>query len=132
MDFVMTVWTLLLPYRMKLCLAKLSWTASFLDSSGFDKSMYLRTYVCQKSVFLQTKIITSMLPCFFLSGYSFTNINDSLDSRGRGKAISLALLYHLFFSSLFYASYKIMYVMLLILGVNWMSCYVWIDTAMNE
>ena len=34
--------------------------------------------------------------CFFLSGFSFTNIHDSQDSRGKGRLYLFILLYHFY------------------------------------
>ena len=39
-------------------------------------------------------IMTTLLCIYFLFRYSFTNIHDSQDNRGRGEAISLTPLYH--------------------------------------
>ena len=49
----------------------------FIDEKNLQKFSYQRAYICL--VILHDNFF------FFLSGFSFTNIHDSRDSRGRGR-----------------------------------------------
>ena len=49
------------------------------------------TFWPEMKIFLKGSIRFGL---FFLSGFSFTNIHDLQDSKGRGEAISLTSLYH--------------------------------------